>query len=188
MCDRVSRFYPYTPMGVDPVHSPLLTEQSVCYGPQLGYSIPSSLLNDAGLSTELGNVAETSLLLILSLHLVAAGLSTIIFVLSLFMHSHVVAIITLIIAIVTALVGTVVFSADVALVTVVKNNIDSLFSGASFSVQYGNAVWMILVAMILTWVAVVILSARACYCCGVRRYVFQRSILGLVLTSTLPMI
>lgn len=143
--------------------------QGTCYGPQLGYTIPTSFLSDVGLSTELGNVAETGLLLLLSLHLVAAGLSTVILVLSLFLHSHAVAIITLIIAIVAAIVGSVVFAADLALVIVVENNINSLFSGADFSVQFGNAVWMILTAMVLTWVAVVVLSARACYCCGVRR-------------------
>ncbi|KAF8119409.1 hypothetical protein EV363DRAFT_1379700 [Boletus edulis] len=141
----------------------------LCYGPQLGYTIPTTFLRDAGLSTELANVAETSLLLLLSLHLVAAGLSTVIFILSLFLHSHAVAIIALIIAIVAAIVGAVVFAADVALVIGVKDNINALFSGASFNVQFGNAIWMILAAMILTWVAVVVLSARACYCCGVRR-------------------
>lgn len=114
-------------------------------------------------------MAETGLLLLLSLHLVAAGLSTTVFVLSLFLHSHVVAIIALIIAIVAAIVGSVVFAADLALVIVVKDNIDSLVSGVDFGVQFGNAVWMILTAMVMTWVAVVVLSARACYCCGVRR-------------------
>jgi len=143
--------------------------QELCYGPQLGYTIPTSLLSAVGLSTELANVAETGVLVVLILHLIAAGLSTTVFLLSLFLHSHVVAIIALIIAIVTAIVGTVVFAVDLALVIIVRNNIDSLFSGANFSVLFGNGVWMILTAMILTWVAVVVLSARACYCCGVRR-------------------
>ena len=147
--------------------------QGPCFGPQLGYTIPTTFLSGAGLPTELANVAETGLLLILSLHLVVAALSTIIFILSLFLHSHAVAIIALITAVVAAILGTVVFAADVALVVVVKDNIDSLFSGASFNVQFGNAVWMILAAMVLTWVAVVVLSARACYCCGVRRYVSE---------------
>jgi len=142
---------------------------AVCYGPQLGYTIPTSFLDDVGLSESLADVAQTTLLSLLALHLVAAGLSTIIFILSLFLHSHTVAIIALIIAIVTAIIGSVVFAADVALVVGVKDNINSLFSGASFNVEFGNAVWMILAAVVLTWVAVVVLSARACYCCGVRR-------------------
>lgn len=114
---------------------------------------------------------ETTLLVLLSIHLVAAGLSTFIFVLSLFLHSHAVAIVTLIVAIVAAIAGSVVFAADVALVVVAKDNINSLFSGAGFSVKFGDGVWMVLAAVILMWVAVVVLSARACYCCGVRRYV-----------------
>ncbi|KAG9312184.1 hypothetical protein JVU11DRAFT_7481 [Chiua virens] len=151
----------------DNTFDPSITD-GLCYGPQLGYTIPTSLLAAAGLSTSLANIAETALLLLLSLHLVAAGLSTVIFILSFFLHVHAVAIIALILAIVTAIVGSVVFAADVALVVEVKNNINSLASGVSFSVDFGNGVWMILVAMVLTWVAVVVLSARACYCCGVR--------------------
>lgn len=85
---------------------------------------------------------------------------------------------TLIIAIVAAIAGSVVFAADVALVVVTKDNINSLFSDAGFSVQFGNGVWMVLVGVILTWVAVVVLSARACYCCGVRRYVCERWVLS----------
>ncbi|KAG6382019.1 hypothetical protein JVT61DRAFT_651 [Boletus reticuloceps] len=175
LCDQASGPYPCLPThwmltvslsALSPIVGHGLCS---CYGPQLGYTIPTTFLRDAGLSTELANVAETSLLLLLSLHLVAAGLSTVIFILSLFLHSHAVAIIALIIAIVGAIVGTVVFAVDVALVIGVKDNINALFSGASFNVQFGNAVWMILAAMILTWVAVVVLSARACYCCGVRR-------------------
>lgn len=118
-------------------------------------------------------MAEKALLILLSLHLVAAGLSTIILFLSLFLHSHVVAIIGLIIAIVTGIVGSVVFAGDVALVIVVRSNIDSLSSGAEFSVQFGNGVWMVLTAVILTWMAVVVLSVRACYCYGVRRSVIR---------------
>lgn len=173
LCDQASRPYPWClhPVGTNPFRSAFdsTVAQGECYGPQLGYTIPTTFLSDVGLSAELADVAETGLLVLLSLHLVAAGLSTVILVLSLFLHSHAVAIIALIIAIVAAIIGSVVFAADVALVIEVKNNIDSLFSGADFSVQFGNAVWMILTAMILTWAAVVVLSVRACYCCGVRR-------------------
>ncbi|KAH7928704.1 hypothetical protein BV22DRAFT_1030468 [Leucogyrophana mollusca] len=146
-----------------------VTAEGACYGPQLGYTIPSSLLSLLGLSDELASVALNGLLVLLVLHLVTAGLSTIILILSLFLHSHAVAISALVVAIIASIISTVAFAADVALVLVVRNNIDSLFSGADFSVQFGNGVWMILVAMILTWAAVVVLSARACYCCGVRR-------------------
>ncbi|KAH7909511.1 hypothetical protein BJ138DRAFT_1066885 [Hygrophoropsis aurantiaca] len=146
-----------------------VTAQGACYGPKLGYTIPSSLLSLVGLSDQIASVVLNGLLVLLVLHLVAAGLSTVIFILSLFLHSHAVAITALVVAIITAIISTVMFAADVALVLVVRNNIDTLFSGADFSVTFGDGVWMILVAMILTWAAVVVLSARACYCCGVRR-------------------
>ncbi|KAH7883279.1 hypothetical protein F5I97DRAFT_220571 [Phlebopus sp. FC_14] len=151
--------------------SPLDTSpsQGSCFGPQLGYTVPTLLLSLIGLSTEIIDAAEKSLLLLLALHLVAAGLSTLIFILTLFLHSHAAAIIALITAVIAAIVSSVVFAADVALVVVMRDHIDSLFAGASFSVEFGNGVWMMLAAVALTWVAVVVLSARACYCCGVRR-------------------
>ncbi|KAI6116533.1 hypothetical protein EDD16DRAFT_1052687 [Pisolithus croceorrhizus] len=139
-----------------------------CYGPQLGYTIPSDILSLVGLSQSVATVAEKSILVLLILHLVSSGLSTIVFVLSLYLHSHPAAIIALITAIVTALVSSLVFAVDVVLVVLMRNHIDSLFLGARFSVEFGNGVWMILVAVVMTWVAVVILSSRACYCLGVR--------------------
>ncbi|KAI6152488.1 hypothetical protein BKA82DRAFT_4111644 [Pisolithus tinctorius] len=134
---------------------------SECYGPQLGYTIPSDILSLVGLSQSVATIAEKSLLVLLVLHLVSAALSTIVFVLSLYLHSHAVAIIALITAIVTALVSSFVFAVDVS-------HIDSLFLDANFSVEFGNGVWMVLVAVVMTWIAIVILSARACYCLGVK--------------------
>lgn len=141
---------------------------SECYGPQLGYTIPSDILSLVGLSQSVATIAEKSLLVLLVLHLVSAALSTIVFVLSLYLHSHAVAIIALITAIVTALVSSFVFAVDVVLVVLVKSHIDSLFLGVNFSVEFGNGVWMVLVAVVMTWIAIVILSARACYCLGVK--------------------
>ncbi|KAI6042755.1 hypothetical protein EDC04DRAFT_2891603 [Pisolithus marmoratus] len=81
-----------------------------CYGPQLGYTIPSDILSLIGLSQSEATIAEKTLLVFLILHLVSAGLSTIVFVLSLYLHSHPAAIIALITAIVTALVSSVVLA------------------------------------------------------------------------------
>ncbi|KAG0708622.1 hypothetical protein DFH29DRAFT_891194 [Suillus ampliporus] len=143
--------------------------QDPCYGSQLGYTIPASLLSLLGLSSELANVAETTLLSILVLHLVSAGLSAVAFALTFFLHSHLVTIIALVVSIITAILSTVVFAADVALVVSVRDNIDSLFSGADFAVSFGNGVWMTLAAMVLAWIAVIMQSAQLCYYCGVRR-------------------
>ncbi|OJA08521.1 hypothetical protein AZE42_02463 [Rhizopogon vesiculosus] len=78
-------------------------------------------------------------------------------------------IIALVVAVITAVLSTVVFAVDVALVVAVKNNIHSLFSGGDFVVSFGNGAWMSLVAMILTWLLVIMLSAQRYYFCGVRR-------------------
>lgn len=148
-------------------YSPLNTSQ--CIGPQLGYTVPSYILTDVGIATKTADLALGGLLILLVLHLVCAGLSTVVFGLSLFLHDHDVALAALIIAAVCAALGTVVFAADLAIVLVVKSKINTLFSGATFTVNFGNAVWMILAAVVATWIAVGLLSARVCYCCGVRR-------------------
>lgn len=140
--------------------------QRACYGPQLGYTIPISLLSLVGLSSALADVAQTTLLTILVLHLICAGLSVINFILILFLHSHHFA---LVVSIITAVLATVVFAIDVALVLGVRDNIDSLFSGGDFVVSFGNGVWMILAAMVLTWMVVIVLSAQQYYFCGLRR-------------------
>ncbi|KAG1746370.1 hypothetical protein EDB19DRAFT_1689133 [Suillus lakei] len=143
--------------------------QEACYGPQLGYTVPTSILSLVGFSSKLANVAETTLLTILVLHLASAILSAVAFVLSLLLRSHLITIITLVVAIITAVISTVVFAADVALVVGVKDNIDSLFPGADFAVSFGNGVWMALSAVVLAWIAVIMLSVQRCCCCGVRR-------------------
>ncbi|KAL4076422.1 hypothetical protein J3A83DRAFT_2204887 [Scleroderma citrinum] len=140
-----------------------------CYGPQLGYTVPQDILSVLGLSQAVASAAEKTILILLVLHLVSAALSTIVFVLALFLHSHAAAIIALIAAIVTALITSFVFVIDIVLVILLRDNVDLVITGAQFNVEFGNAVWMILAAVLLTWFAVIMLSARACYCFGVRR-------------------
>ena len=142
--------------------------QQSCYGPQLGYTIPTSLLSLVGLSSKLSDVAETTLLTLLVLHLVCAVLSAVNFIF-LFFRSRPVTIATLGIATIVAILSTIVFAVDVALVIRVKSNINSLFPGADFAVNFGHGVWMILAAMILTWIVVVVLWAQRRYSGSVRR-------------------
>lgn len=142
--------------------------QEACYGPQLGYTVPTSILSLVGLSSKFENVAETTLLTILVLHLVPAALSTVALVLCLF-RSYLITTIALVVAIITAVVSTVIFAANVALVVGIENNIDSLFPGVGFAVTFGNGLWMVLAAVIFAWVAVILLSAQRCCCCGVNR-------------------
>jgi hypothetical protein len=143
----------------------------VCFGPKLGYTIPPdviSLASLAGISPNVVNILLHSLVLLLVLHPVAAILSFITFFNSLFLGSHTVSIIALVFSVITALMSTIVFAVDLALVVVARNNVKSITVG-HFSVDFGNAVWMVLAATIMTWIGVILLSARACYCCGFKR-------------------
>lgn len=148
-----------------------------CYGPQLGYTVPQSILSILGLSQQIATAAEKTILTLLVLHLVSAALSTIVFVLALYLHSHAAAIIALIVAVATALLTSFILAMDVVLIVLLKDNMNIVVTGLKFDVEFGNAVWMILTAVLLTWFAVVMLSARACYCFGVRRYVLHPCLL-----------
>lgn len=88
-----------------------------------------------------------------------------------FLASHSFTIASLVFAIITALLSTIVFAIDLAVVIVVKNQLPNLGSSIKLAADFGNGVWMVLTAVILTWAAVILLSARACYCCGIRRCV-----------------
>lgn len=139
-----------------------------CFGPQIGYTVPSNLISLTGLSPVIIQVVLQGLFVVLVLHPISAGLSFITFINSLFLGSHAVSISALFFAIVTALLSTTVFVIDLVIVLVAKSRIGDI-KVAHLAIDFGNAIWMVLVAVIATWTAVVLLSARACYCCGIRR-------------------
>lgn len=149
------------------LNRPSLINKGVCFGPELGYTVPEEIRALIGIPASAINAAETTLRVVLVLHPVAAGLAFVTFLSALFLASHAVSIVTLFLAIVTGLLSTIVFAIDLALVLVVKAGIKKA-QGLSFTVQFGDGVWMVLAAVISTWIAVGFLSARACYCCGVR--------------------
>ena len=136
-------------------------------------------LSDAGVSPETVTVIEDALIVVLVLHPVVAGLAFLSVISSLFLASHAFSIFTLILTIITALVASVSMAIDLALVLVARNRLSTLGT-FSIAIEFGNGVWMIVTGVILTWIAVVLLSARACYCLGVRRCV---SILAYVYVS-----
>ncbi|KAJ3575273.1 hypothetical protein NP233_g1198 [Leucocoprinus birnbaumii] len=147
-----------------------LGENGLCFGPMLGYVVPPEITSLIGLSPDIINAVEVSLRVILVLHPVAAGLALITFFTSLFLASHAVSIFTLFLAVVAALLATVVFGIDLALVLIVKNALKNLLNlNLKFDVAFGGGVWMVLVGVILLWTSVCLLSARACYCCGISR-------------------
>jgi len=141
-----------------------------CIGPQLGYTIPQDLVNYLKLPSAVVQVLVQAVIVVLIVHPIAAGLSFIAFINSLFLGSHAVSISALAVSLVTAMLSTVVFAVDLVIVLVAKSKVKDIGGvGHNLSITWGNAVWMMLVAVIFTWTAVLLLSARACYCCGVSR-------------------
>lgn len=151
----------------------ILNDDGLCYGPKLGYAdvIPTSILSEIGLTQSILDDVLEGLLAILILHIVAAVFSLVSLCTSLFLASHVMTIFSLVLTIITALLSTVVFAIDVVIVTVAKSKIPTLTSDGIF-VKGGNALWMVLGALIASWLGIILLSARACFCCGVRRQVY----------------
>ncbi|KAF7324289.1 hypothetical protein MSAN_02527600 [Mycena sanguinolenta] len=147
----------------------LFSDTAECFGPMLGYTVPADIIALTGVSTSIVNAVLKSLLVILVLHVVAAVLSLVTLASSLFLASHKLSILSLVFAIITAIVSSVVFAIDVAIVVVAKQQVPTLAAnGLQFAIGWGNGPWLGLVAVILTWMAVIVLSMRACYCLGVR--------------------
>ncbi|KAJ3720086.1 hypothetical protein EV361DRAFT_142221 [Lentinula raphanica] len=147
----------------------VLNDDGLCYGPRLGYQdvIPASILAQIGLSTALLDAALKGLLAVLIIHIVAAGFSLAGLFTSLFLASHGMTILSLVLTVITAILATVVFVVDVVITAVARAKIPEFASGLQVGV--GNGVWMVLAALVASWAGVVFLSARACFCCGVRR-------------------
>jgi len=149
--------------------SQLDPNSETCFGPKLGYNVASFIdLNEAGISTTIVTIVEDALSVVLVLHPVSAGLAFLSLIFSLFLSSHAFSIFTLILTIINALVSTVSMVIDLTLVLVARSRLPSLGT-LSIAVDFGNGVWMTVTGVLLTWVGVVLLSARACYCLGVGR-------------------
>ncbi|CAL1711370.1 unnamed protein product [Somion occarium] len=139
-----------------------------CTPAHLGYNIPQDLLALTG-HPELADTVLKGLTVLLILHPVCAGLAFIGMFTSLFLASHCMSILSLLITIVTAIVSSVVLAADLALTIVAKDRVSDLTSGI-VTVGWGNGVWMVVAAVACTWMSVILLSAVACRCCGYRKY------------------
>jgi len=145
----------------------LFTNNGECSPPALGYggfNITTSILQLTG-NPQLGNAVLQGALVILILHPIGAVLSFITLCTSLFLHSHPLAIISLVIGIITAIFTTISAVVDITLIAVARQRVPGLSIG-TFTVNFGNAPWMILAGAILTWLGVIVLSAVVCNCCG----------------------
>ena len=141
-----------------------------CSERRLGYTIPPSITSLIGVPDGVVSAVLKVLLVILVLHPIAAICALIALFFSLFLSLHAMTIIALIFTLISALLTSLVWAIDLAIVSIARQNI-KIVSEFHFEIRFGNAIWMVLVALICTWAAVVLLSARACYCCGVRRWV-----------------
>jgi hypothetical protein len=142
-----------------------------CIGPQLGYNLPPTIIAQAvqfGINQSIIDLLKHTLVIVLALHPVLAGLCFIAFINALFLGSRAISILALIFSVITALLSTILFAVDMIIVTTVRKPLTNSFLG-TFGVTRGNGLSMMIVAAIMTWMATVLLFARACYCCGVRR-------------------
>lgn len=143
-------------------------ENVSCIGPRLGYEIPEYLVALSPFPPVVIQAVQQSLLVVLVLHPIAAGLVFLAAFASLFLGSHAFSIFVLVLTIIAAILATVVLGVDLALVLTAKNQLADL-NRFDVEIVFGNGIWMMVVAVALVWLAVILLSARACYCCGVRR-------------------
>jgi hypothetical protein len=154
------------------IHSDLvratLTNAGRCFGPKLGYDVPDYIAKTVGLSPTLLAVIQKALLGVLVLHPIVAGLMFLNLIASLFLASHSISIVVLTFTIITTILATAALTIDLGLVLAAKAELKTIQS-VQFEIVFGNGVWLILTAVLLSWLAVVALSARACYCLGVRR-------------------
>jgi len=142
-----------------------------CVGPQLGYTLNSQTIEVITNQTELVDIILKGLTILLVLHPIAAGLALLTLMpvaASCLVYHKLPWILSLVLSVPTAIVSTVVFAADLALVIVARNKATD-YSAIHLSIDFGNGVWMVLVSTLFTWIAMVLLSARVCRCFGFGR-------------------
>ncbi|KAI9441459.1 actin cortical patch SUR7/pH-response regulator pali [Lactarius indigo] len=142
-----------------------------CIGPQLGYTIDPQTIAVVTDEQDLANLILKGLSVLLILHPIAAGLALLTLIpvtASCFVYHHLPWIISLVLSVPTAIASTVVFAADLALVIVARQKVKD-HPTLNVSIDFGNGVWMVLVSTLFTWIAMVLLAARLCRCCGFGR-------------------
>lgn len=139
-----------------------------CYGPRLGYDIPQSILDIVGYQNIIDGVDE-ALTTILVLHPITAGLAFATIFTALFLESHAMCIISLVLSIVTIILGALVFAIDIGLGVIGRIKIAAL-DNYQYTVSWGPAVWMILAGLICLLVGMILLSITVCECCGVHEF------------------
>jgi len=143
-----------------------------CIGPQLGYTIDPRFIAVVTSEPELANLILKALTILLVLHPIAAGLAflTLIPVIASCCVFHTAPwIISLVLSVATAIMSTIVFAADFALVLVARHKLREQHT-VNVTISFGNGVWIVVISTFFTWVALILLAARVCHCCGLGRY------------------
>jgi hypothetical protein len=111
------------------------------------------------------SAVSSVLFVVLALHPVVAGLSFLNFITAWFIFSHPFAIFALVVSIVNALTGTVTLAIDLVIVLVARAQLEKL-NNLDFELVIGNGLWMMVAALVCVWLAVIVISSRACLCFG----------------------
>jgi hypothetical protein len=149
----------------------LFSNTGICHGPRLGYTIDPDVIKAVTNEPALANLILKTITVLLILHPIAAGLAFLTLlpvVASCCVYHPAPWIISLVLSIMSGLVSSIVFAADLALVIVARRQLKR-DSAVNITISFGNGVWMVLVGMVFTWIAMILLSARVCNCCGTRR-------------------
>jgi SUR7/PalI family len=141
-----------------------------CVGPRLGYTIDPEIIRAVTNEPGLANLILKTITVLLISHPIAAGLAFLTLlpvVASCCVYHPAPWIISLVLSIMSGLMSSIVFAADLALVIVARHQLKR-DSAVNITIRFGNGVWMVLVGMVFTWIAMILLSARVCNCCGNR--------------------
>ena len=150
----------------------LFPDDGECSTPRLGYEVDQSILALTG-QPELLEILLKGLIVVLILHPICAGLSLLALVPAIFSFVHALAICSLVWTVIAAILATVSTAVDIGIVAVAMSRVCDL-PDLHFKVEWGNAPWMSLVAMVVLWLVVILLSAGLCGCCGVSRSLWTR--------------
>ncbi|TCD60790.1 hypothetical protein EIP91_009519 [Steccherinum ochraceum] len=136
----------------------IFTNDGECTAPHLGYVVPQDLLALTG-QPQLADAVLKGITILLVLHPVCAGLAFLCMFTSLFLASQCMQVLSLVISIFTAIVGSVTLAADLALEIEARQRVGPLTNNI-VEVGWGNGVWMVLAAVVLS-VGVVIITIIA---------------------------
>ncbi|CAE7224269.1 unnamed protein product [Rhizoctonia solani] len=138
------------------------SQAGYCSRARAGYDVDNQLLQVLGLD-DVNDIFSRGLTFVLVLHPIACGLAflALLFALMLLCRpARLASVVALIFSVLAAIVATIAFAVDVALVTIARNKVRDATDG-NLKVTYGAVPWMTLGAMVALW------AATVGACCGI---------------------